>query len=297
MSLSIIIVSWNTRELTLKCLESIFNFLSNKIDFEVFVVDNHSTDGTVEHVTQTFRSAKNLRIIENRENLGFAKANNLALKQARGEFILLLNPDTELIDDSLLKLIDFLQTDATIGLAGPKLLNSDLTLQKSCRQFPTLLDQIFIQLKFYNLWPEKIKIIRDYFMLDFLHDQIRAVDQIMGAAMLIKREVMVKVGFLDEKFWALFEEVDFCKRAKDVGYQTYFYPDAKIIHHKEQSFRQLPSLKKQINFNRSLYHYFKKHKPWWQFFLLWLLQPLNLFLTWLDSVAGIRKNLGKGKDL
>ena len=341
MKLSIAIVSWNTRNLTLKCIKSIFGHIKN-IDFEIFLVDNNSTDETVKFIRQAKQKNKwsNLHIIENKENLGFAKANNQAIKQAQGEYVLLLNSDTELTyhfgkiplkaaeeffkykikqdsnikgnfsalaslhptpaqagKNGISKLLAFMDQHPEIGILGPQLLNSDGSLQRSCRRFPKLSDQLLIQLKFYNLFPEKIKPIRKYFMLDFNHKKIREVDQVMGAAMLIRKEVFDKIGLLDEKFWAVFEEVDFCKRAKDFGYKVYFYPDYQVIHHKGQSFQQIASLKKQINFNHSLYHYFRKYKPWWQLAVLWLMQPFNLFLTWLDSLMGIKRKVGKKKDL
>jgi len=328
MKLSIIIVSWNTADLTLKCLKSIFRYIKN-IDYQVFLVDNNSSDGTVEVATELIHEQKHkLKIIENKENFGFAKANNIAIKQAQGEYILLLNSDTELLntnsstenvetlrcsvsnktpqrgvstdaDDKsgILQMVDFMEQNPDIGILGPKLLNTNGTLQRSCRRFPKLIDQFFIQLKFYNFFPEKIKSIREYFMFDFKHDKICEVDQIMGAAMLIKKQVFNKIGLLDENFWAIFEEVDFCKRARDADYKIYFYPDTQIMHHKEQSFKKMNNLKKQINFNHSLYYYFKKHKLFWQLFILWLVQPINLFLTILDSIFKIRKRKGKRKDL
>ena len=294
MKLSIIIVSWNTCELTLKCVKSVFKYLEN-INFNIYIVDNNSSDNTVVELEKL--NYKNLYIIKNKNNLGFAKANNQAIKQATGDFILLLKPDTEFIDDSIIKLIDFAETDSKIGIVGPKLLNPDKTLQRSCRRFPELIDQIFIQLKFYNFFPNKISVIKKYFMLDFDHNEIREVDQIMGAAMLIKRQVFDNIGFLDEKFWLVFEEVDFCKRAKDAGWKIYFNPDCQIIHHKEQSFKQINNFKKQINFNKSLYYYFKKHRPFYELFILWLLQTINLLLVFIDSKIKIRKIFRKDRDL
>jgi len=298
MPLSIIIVSWNTRELTLTCLRSIFTYLE-KNTFDVFLVDNNSADGTVAAVKKLKKENdwKKLEIIVNKENLGFAKANNQAIKLAKGECVLLLNSDAEFVGDGIEKVLEFMKQNSDCGILGPKLLNSDGTLQKSCRRFPKLLDQIFVQLKFYNLFPERIDSVREYFMLDFRHDEIKEVDQIMGAAMLIKKEVFDKIGLLDENFWAVFEEVDFCLRAKKAGFKTVFYPDFEIVHHKEQSFKQVRSMRKQINFNKSLYYYFFKHKPLWQLFILWLLQPINLILTWFDSILKIRKIFGKSKDL
>jgi hypothetical protein len=298
MNLSIIIVSWNTKELTLTCLRSIFTYLE-KNTFEVFLVDNNSADGTVAAAEELKKENgwENLKIIANKENVGFAKANNQAIKLAKGKYVLLLNSDTEFVGGEVEKVLEFMRQNSDCGILGPKLLNSDKTLQKSCRRFPKLLDQIFVQLKFYNLFPERIDLVREYFMLDFKHDEIREVDQIMGAAMFIKKGVFDKIGLLDEGFWAVFEEVDFCLRAQKAGFKTVFYPDFEIIHHKEQSFKQVASTRKQINFNKSLYYYFFKHKPLWQLFILWLFQPVNLFLTWFDSVLKIRKLIGKRKDL
>lgn len=322
MSLNIIIVSWNTRELTLKCLKSIFEYLKN-INFNVYLVDNNSTDATVE-VIEKYKIENNLQnliIIKNKENVGFAKANNQAISLChpresgdpetkieknwtsnqvgddKSDFFLLLNPDTELVDDSLIPMVEFAKNNSAVGIVGPQLLNSDGSLQRSCRRFPQLLDQILIQLKFYNFFPNKFRNIREYFMLDFDHNEIKEVDQVMGAAMLIKKEVFEKIGLLDEFFWAIFEEVDFCKRAQKAGFKIYFFPNTKIIHYKEQSFGQWKKMKKQINFNRSLYYYFQKHKPFWQLFLLWLVQPANLFLTLVDMFVGVRKKAGKSKDL
>ncbi len=313
MQLSIVIVSWNTKKLTLNCLKSIFKYVQN-IKYNVFLIDNHSADCTVNEVEKFKRDKhlSNLQIIKNNQNLGFAKANNLALRfildhsTDKEHYVLLLNADTEFLPSSpersegsrgIKGMINFMQSNPTVGIIGPKLLNSDQTLQKSCRRFPRLLDQFLIQLKFYNFCPEKFKSIREYFMLDFSHDEIRQVDQVMGAAMLIKKSVFEKIGLLDEKFWAIFEEVDFCKRAKAAGFKTLFFPDTKIIHHKGESFKQMSSLKKQINFNHSLYHYFKKHKPFWQLLILWLIQPINLCLTLIDARIGIKNRVGKKKDL
>lgn len=304
IDLSIIIVSWNVKDLLKMCLDSIYKNSQN-INFKIFVIDNASSDNTIQMIKEEFPL---VYLIENQKNLGFAKANNEVIRFILSDperpracldnhYVLLLNPDTELVDNSLEKMISFMDAHPNCGILGPKLLNPDLTLQRSCRKFPGLLDQLFIQFKFYNFFPEKIKWVREYYMLDFDHLKIREVDQVMGSAMLIRKEVFDKIGLFDEKFWSVFEEVDFCKKAKEAGFKIYFYPFCQIIHHKEQSFQQLDGLKKQINFNHSLYHYFKKHRPFWQLVILWLVQPLNLFLTWLDSAVGVRKRVGKRKDL
>ena len=303
MKLSIIIVSWNTCELTLKCIKSVFEFLDPVFQrddkWEVFIVDNNSSDDTTNNleVYKNKNNLNNLNIIKNKNNLGFSKANNIGVRQAQGDLILLLNPDAELIDHSLLKIIEFINSNPKIGVVGPKLLNTDRTLQRSCRRFPKLIDQFFIQLKFYNFFPNKISAIKKYFMLDFDHNKIKEVDQIMGAAMLIKKQVLDEIGLFDEKFWAVFDEVDLCKRIKDKAWKIYFNPECEIVHYKEQSFKQMASLRKQMNYNHSMYRYFKKYKPFYQLFILWLLQPINILLTWFDNKIGIRNRTGKRKDL
>src|SRR3989344_5929636 len=160
MNLSIIIVSWNVRDLLEKCLQSIFE-QSKEIDFacpagakrlcgEVFVVDNASTDGTSKMVLEKFPQ---VNLIKNNCNIGFAAANNIAIWQAKGEFVLLLNPDTEILDGAIEKMVEFMRSHPEAGIAGPKLLNGEKTLQPSVRRFPTLLDQILILAKIPHFWP------------------------------------------------------------------------------------------------------------------------------------------------
>ncbi len=291
MDLSIIIVNWNVKNLLYKCLISIFKY-TQKLDFELFIVDNNSHDGSQSMVKHNFPQ---VNLIQNNFNAGFAHANNQAIQRAKGKYILLLNPDTEFIDHSLTELIKFADHHDKIGILGPKLLNPDKSIQCSVRRFPSFWDQFFILIKLHNFFPY-FKPIKDYHMFDFAYDKPTSVDQVMGAAMLIKRQVFDALGLLDEKFWLIFEEVDFCKRAKNHGYQIYFTPHTQLIHHKGESFAQHKTLAKQINFNHNLFYYFKKHGKFHQFFFLWLIQPLSLFLALLDQLLGIRKRIGKNKN-
>lgn len=254
MKLSIIIVSWNTEELLRKCLYSIYE--NNKeISFEVFVVDNNPKDKTVEMVKKEFPS---VNLIVNTKNLGFAKANNQAISKSRGEFVMLLNPDTEIIDNSLIEMVNFLEKREDIGVLGPKLLNSDKSWQPSTRRFPTPLNQLVILFKLHHIFP-RLKIYRKYLMRDFDGKSEREVDQIMGAAFLIRREVIKKIGALDERYFIWFEEVDYCKMVKEAGWKVYYNPEFKIIHHGGESFIQLGTLKKQYRYFSSMIKYFLKH--------------------------------------
>ncbi len=279
MDLSIVIVNWRVKDLLKKCLRSIFDETKN-IFFEVFVVDNNSGDGSVEMVRSRF---PRVDLTASAENLGFAKGNNLAIKKTRGRYILLLNPDTEILENALEKMVRFMDAHPECGIAGCKLLNADLSLQPSVRSFPTLASQVMILLKLHHLFPYS-KAMYKYLVQDFDYEKTQEVDQIMGAFMIIRREVIEKIGLLDENFWIWFEEVDFCKRAKASGWKILYTPEAKIIHHFGQSFKQILNIKKQKDFNRSLSYYFKKHGTIGEWIVIQLLRPISLALAWLVQI-------------
>ncbi len=294
MDLSIIIVTWNVKGLLAGCLDSIYRHLPPQgITFEVWVVDNASVDNTVEMVRRDYPQVK---LIANRDNLGFARANNQAIRRAAGRYIFLLNPDTKLIDGSLARLIKFADRQAEPCLVGPKLLYPDGSLQPSVRRFPRLLDQALILLKLHNFFP-RCRPLRRYYMADFDYRTIAEVDQLMGAAILIPQKIFRRLGLLDERFWLLFEEVDFCQRVRAAGYKIYFNPQAAIIHYKGQSFKRRGTLLKQMNFNHNLFLYFKKHHPFYQLLILWFLQPFSLLLAALDQAFNFKKIFGKNPDL
>ncbi len=254
MKLSIVIVSWNTKELLKKCLQSISASLGD-FDREVYVVDNNSSDGTANMVAQDFPKVK---LIANKENFGFARANNQALKIATGDYVLLLNPDTELFSETLNKSLNFMADHGDVGIMGCKLLNGDKTLQPSVRKFPTIGPIAMMFLKLPKLISH-LKSIDNYLATDFDYTREQEVDQVMGAYMMASREVLDKVGLLDERFFIWFEEVDWCKRVKKAGYKVVYYPGAELIHYGGKSFAQEKVATKQINFFKSAMKYFLKH--------------------------------------
>ena len=272
MDLSIIIVSWNVKDLLKKCLTSVFE-RAQGINFEVFVIDNDSRDGSARMIQKEFPQVK---LIQNKKNTGFAYANNQAIKQAQGKYILLLNPDTEIIGNTFGKTVQLMNKNDWAVL-GCKILNSDKTVQESVRRFPALVDQILIQLKLHH-WPVFAKLLNKYLAKDFNYQQESEVDQVMGAFFLIKRSVLEKIGDFDQKFYLWFEEVDFCKRVKDAGLKVVYTPQAQIIHYGAASFKQL-NWHKQLIWNHSVQRYFWKYKPKWQWLILWLLQPISLLLA------------------
>lgn len=309
--LSIIIVNWKVRKLLEKCLDSI---LANQENYhlEIFVVDNNSLDGTPEMVMIQYPEIKMITLINNQ---GFAKANNLAIKQAKSAYILLLNPDTEIMSGFFTTTINYLDQHQEVGILAPKILNPDKSIQFSVRRLPNLTSQILTLLKLQNILVGQknlenyiskrylnlvlklkkrfgcSKTLSSYLAQDFDYQKEQDVEQVMGAAMIIRRSVFDKIGLLDPRFFVWFEEVDFCKRTLEAGFKIKYLPQTSIIHYEGSSFSKAKILRKQIIFNNSLLYYFWKHKPIWQWFIILLMLPINFVLTLL-YVLFIKKKQG-----
>ena len=251
MHVSIIIVSWNVKDLLLKCIESVL-FFSKNINFEIIVVDNGSKDGTLEAIKHNF---PNVKLISNKKNLGFAKANNQGIKESAGEYVLLLNPDTEFIEDTLYPVLKKMESDKKIGVLGCKLLNTDKTIQSSVRNFPSIQDILVIFFKINKIFP---KLLNKYLAHDFDYSKEQEVNQVMGAFFLVRKKVFEEIGLLGEKYFIWFEEVDFCRRVMQNGWKVLYHPNVKIIHHKAKSFLQANTFKKQFWFFRSALRYLLK---------------------------------------
>ena len=254
MKLSIIIVSWNTCDLLEKCLHSIQRDLVGSMA-EVFVIDNNSNDNTVEMITEIF---PRVRLIANKSNDGFAKANNQGIKEATGDYVLFLNPDTELFPDTISKSIEFMASHPDCGVMGPQMLYGDGKLQPSVRRFPTVWPVFLMLIKAPKFF-KNIKSINNYLATDFDYNKEQVVDQVMGAYMMTKMEVLNKTGLLDEKFFIWFEEVDLCLRVRKAGYKIIYNPEVKIIHHGGKSFAQQKTINKQKMFFKSAWLYFVKN--------------------------------------
>ena len=215
--ISIIIVSYNVKDFLFNCIVSVQKYFS---EAEIIVVDNNSSDGSVEMLKQNFPLVK---LIDNKENKGFSGANNQGIVMARSENILLLNPDTEVIDGALNKMISFLETQKELCIVGPQLLNTDKTLQKSCWKFPKVIEIIAETFYLHLLFNSK-------YYSNKKQETVFEVDALSGAALLFKKELLQKIGILDENlFWM--EDVDLCYRNKKSGGSNIYFPEAKIIHH------------------------------------------------------------------
>ncbi len=214
MDLSIIIVSFNTRDLLEKCLDSV---AVGPVKAEIFVIDNASTDGSVEMIRKKFPK---VRLIKNKENTGFARAINQGLREAKGENILLLNSDTQVKKNALKELLDFEKASGP-AIIGAKMLNKDGTVQASVFYLPTLRRAIL------EYWLGKKGYFSKYSPVG---NGAQRVEAVSGGVMLIPRTIIEKIGILDEKYFMYFEDLDYCRRATRAGFAIYYLPKAEIIH-------------------------------------------------------------------
>ncbi len=282
MDLSIIIVSYNVRDKLKKNLESIFNSRTN-FSFEVFVVDNASVDSSSEMVKEFFPQVK---LIENDENLGFSKANNLAIKESQGNFILLLNPDMRVFPDTLSDSLDFAIKNPQAVVSSCLLLDENNKTIKHIRRFPLFFDQLMIILKVPHIFPN---ILKNYLYLDFNYNLSQRVDSVRGSFFLINRSAYFKISFkntplLDERYFVWFEEVDFCKNIYKMGGEVWYNPNAFCLDYIGQSFSLLKRGRAQKYFSQSMIKYFKKWHPAWQSQILSFFWPLGKFLAIIFAV-------------
>jgi len=255
IDLSIVIVSWNVRDFLRRCLRSIFEAqpASPGVNLEVIVVDNASTDDSVEVVRAEF---SDVRLIANAGNRGFSAANNQGLAVARGRYVLLLNPDTEVMDGALTTLVAFADAHPDVGVVGPQLLNSDGSIQSSRRRFPTLATAFFESTWLQPCAPRRV--LERYYVLDRSDSETLDVDWVKGAALMARGRAIAQVGPLDEGFFMYSEELDWCRRFKDAGWRVVYLPDARIVHHEGKSSEQVVPAR-QIHFQTSKVRYFRKH--------------------------------------
>jgi len=251
MKISIIIVSFNTQKLTLDCIESIKQERS-EIDKEVIVIDNNSKDGSVKSLKR-LANQKEIILIENKVNTGFAKANNQGIKIAKGEHILLLNSDTLVTKSILDKLVDFADRNTDAGLVATKLLNIDGTDQPSCLYFPSLANAVR------EYWLGKSGLFEKYVPKS---KKPVAVECAVAASLLITKRALEKVGLLDERYFFYFEDIDYCRRVKRAGLKTYYLPEIKVFHVHGASGKSLAADKdqwKRLIPSSKIYHGLLKH--------------------------------------
>ncbi|MFN4294777.1 MAG: glycosyltransferase family 2 protein [Thermoflexales bacterium] len=258
LDLAIVILNYNTRELLRDCLHSLR--AQAGLRFAACVVDNASTDGSADMVAAEFPT---VALIRNAANGGFSVGNNLGLQRfgfpTRGQarYAMLLNPDTVTPPDALRRLVAFADAHPDIGVVGPKLVLMDGSLDKACRRsFPTPEVSFYRLIGLSRLFPRSKRFGR-YNMTYLDEDEQADVDSVVGACMMLRAEVIARIGLLDEQFFMYGEDLDWCLRAKQAGYRVVYYPDVTVHHVKRAASRT--SAKAQYEFQRAMWLFYKKH--------------------------------------
>jgi len=251
--ISVIIVSWNAKHYLVECLGSLSSSGPGE-SIEVIVVDNASTDGSPEAVEKDFPEVK---IIKNETNRGFAAANNIGIEQSRGRYVCLINSDIKVLGNCLERLCDYMDSNSSIGMVGPKILNPDMTLQCSCRSFPGLWNNFCTATGLSRIFRDA-RLFSGEHMLFFKHDVVRRVNVLVGCFLVVRREALNQVGLLDGRFFIYSEDIDWCRRFWNAGWEVAFFPGSQAIHYRGGSSSNAP-VKFAIEQDRAVLQYWKKY--------------------------------------
>jgi len=285
--LSIVVVNWNVRDLLRRCLRSIFAAPSPAP--EVIVVDNASSDGSAEMVRAEFPQ---VALIANADNRGFPAGNNQGLAVARGRYVMTLNPDTEIAGAAPGRIVAYLDAHPEIGALGPQLHNPDGSIQSSRRRFPTFATALFESTWLQGIAPRGV--LRRFYVDDVPPDRTQEVDWVTGACLVVRREVLDRVGGFDEGFFMYSEELDWCKRIKSAGWKIVYLPEAQVIHHAGKSSEQAVAAR-HSHFQTSKVRYFCKHHG------EFIAETLRLFLlalyVWQIGLESLKALIGHKRDM
>jgi len=278
MDLSIITVTWNSKEHIAEQMRSVQRGARN-ITYEQIIVDNNSSDGTVDMVAAVRSADKNVVCIANKENRGFGAANNQGVAIAQGEFFLFLNPDMRLAAGSLDAFIAWMHAHSDVGIAAPKLVRADGTFNWDAapRRFPRVWEQVVLMLKIPHVFP---RVLDGYQMRDADFEIEQDVDSVRGSCMLLRRTLAMTLGWaFDPRYFIWYEDVDICREARRLGYRVVHTPVISCVDHFGQSFKKRETLWKQKQFTRSMLVYFQKWEPWWKWMWIALFRPIGIALT------------------
>lgn len=260
LQLTVIIVNWNVRDLLRSCLQSLpadlleSGVLTPDSGLEVVVVDNASSDGSVEMLHTEFPQ---VRLIANAANRGFGAANNQALAEAAGKYVLFLNPDTQVRPGAIERLLAFIDQRPQVACVGPRLLNPDGTIQPSRRSFPRLAT-FLVESTVLQRYLGGLGSVRDFYRGSASDEAPQQVDWLVGACLLVRRSVLDEVGPFDERFFMYSEEMELCYRFRRAGYEVWYVPEAEVVHHEGASSRQ-DLFRRNVNFHESRFRFFEKH--------------------------------------
>ncbi|UCC39908.1 MAG: glycosyltransferase family 2 protein [Candidatus Aminicenantes bacterium] len=251
----IIIVNHNTKDLLRQCIKSVYAN-TPKNSFEIIVIDNSSVDESLQMIKREFPDVK---VIENKENLGFSKANNQGITAGRGRYVLLLNSDTLVLPSTLDIMKQFLHDHPDVGIVGSRTFYSDYTVQATARSFPTPINALFGRKSILTrLFPTNRFSRRYLTCFNQDYSEPFEVDWVAGSCLMVKRKMIDEIGLLDEGFWMYWEDADWCYRAKKKGWKVFCVPEAKIIHYEGMSSKK-QSAKLIMEFHKSIYRYYRKH--------------------------------------
>lgn len=252
---SIVIISWKMRELLKVCLDSIYRF-SAGVQIEIIVVDNNSQDGTSELIEKEY---KEITLVKNPVNRGVAPARNQGIKLAKGSYILILDADMELKENSIEQMFTFMERNSDVGLIGCKLVDSSNTLQYSCKRFPNLLALIYRRLEQYA-FVKNSKTLKNHIMKDWDHNSIKEVDYVIGACQFFRRKLISEVGLYDEKIFYGPEDMDFCLRIWRTGLKVVYYPFTSIFHHEQRITKKKLFSKISLKHLQGIFYIYLKYK-------------------------------------
>jgi GT2 family glycosyltransferase len=279
LDISIIVVNWNGRDLLARCLQCV-EATVKQAAYEVIVIDNASTDGSQAMVRRDFPRVK---LIENAQNVGFAKANNQGMEIAQGRYVLLLNSDAFVKDGTIDTMVAFMDAHPAAGMAACKLLYEDGTVQPSVSRFPTLETEFYTAVGLEKLFPNS-RLFGKYQMRYWDHNDLREVDVILGAFMVVRREAIEQVGMMDERFFMYSEEVDWCYRFKRAGWKIYSTPATEAVHIWGGTSQQIRA-QMIVQLYRSRVQFFRKHYGALSASLLKLILGLNFLVRVVPGYA------------
>lgn len=269
MKLSIITLNFKKKDLTLLCVQSLYKLYQKQFErkeFEIIVVDNLSQDGSVEYLQKVFAKEKyvGVTLLPNTENAGFGKGCNFGAEHAKGEYLLFLNNDTQVLDTGFMGMTDFLDSRPHIGILGGRIENENRTPQSSAGKFYTLFNAILMIFSLQRLG-----------LLYNSPTTIKKVDWVTGACMMVRSSVFEKIGRFDDAIFMYYEDVELCYRAKKAGFFTYFYPHVVVLHKEQGSSNRTFAI---VNIYKGLTYFYKKHMPHWQLNMIELLLRLKAIM-------------------
>ncbi|MBU4293452.1 MAG: glycosyltransferase family 2 protein [Actinobacteria bacterium] len=280
LKLSIIIVSYNSSNLLEECLDSIFKYPCGQ-NYGVIVVDNNSSDGSQELVRKKYPGVE---LITNTSNVGFAAANNMAIKSTDSDFILLLNSDCQVYENSLDEMLGFIERITEAAVVGPKIINSDGSIQYSCRKFPSIIDAGLHSI-LVNIAPDN-PVSRKYKLADISREKPFEVDWVSGSCMLVRRQALLRTGFMDENYFMYVEDIDLCFQMWKKNWKVFYYPHAEILHHVGGS-TNVGKVAASVRMQKSiLYFFWKNYRKSWKILLippLVVVLGLRILLTFIKN--------------